>query len=130
MTIFIRRKLMYSKARVVDFRRGSVQYGCAVKGNSGRQYQRGAGGYCNGNGMYLSYPEYFLWVKLVVYKPEPHTVILDIRDEALEASGRERITEKYIEAIKEENCGRKIGVITRGYDNVKIADFDELDLDV
>lgn len=121
---------MYSKARVVDFEKGSAQWGYAVKGRAGRQYQRGYGGYCNGNGMYLSYPEYFLWVKLVVYKPEPHTVILDIRDEALEASGRARVTERYVEALKAANCGRKIGVITRGYDNVKIADLDELELDV
>lgn len=119
---------MFSKARVVDFQKGSSQWGYAMKSQEGRRYQRDDGGYCNGNGQWRSYPEYHLWIKLVVYKPVQHTVEVDIRNEAVEASGRARITENYLEMLRTENCGKKIGVYTHGYGDVEIADFDELDL--
>lgn len=120
---------MFSKARVVDFQKGSCQWAYAMKGSEGRSYQRGIGGYCNGNGQWRTFPEYYLWIKLVVYKPVQHTVSIDIRDEAINVSGRSRITENYLEMLREENCGKKIGVYVHGYNEVEIADFDELDLD-
>lgn len=120
--------IMFSKARVVDFQKGSAQWGYAIKGQEGRRYKRDDGGYCNGNGQWRSFPEYYLCVKLVVYKPVQHTVEVNIRDEAIEASGRSRITENYLEMLREENCGKKIGVYVHGYGEAEIADFNELNL--
>lgn len=121
---------MYSKARVMDFEKGATQWGYAVKGPKGRQYQRDTvmGGYYNGNGMWRSYPEPYFCAKLYVYKPYPHVEMVDIRTEALDASGRTRITENYVQDVRDANCGKKIGVFVDYSGEAEIADFDELDL--
>ena len=119
---------MYSKARVMKFEKGTTQCGYAVKGRAGRNYRRGVSGYYNGNGMYMSYPEPYLSVILYVYKPYGHVVAVDIREEALEESGRSRITESYLEDICNANNGKKIGVYVHGNTEAVIADFSELDL--
>ena len=119
---------MFSKARVMDFSKGYSSNGYAVKGSAGRNYRKGASGYYNGNGMYMSYPEPYLSVILYVYKPYGHVVAVDIREEALEESGRCRLTETYLEDVRNANVGRKIGVWTRGNTEADIADINELDL--
>ena len=121
---------MYSKARVMDFVKGTTQYGYAVRGREGRQYRRDSarGGYYNGNGMWCSYPEPYFCAKLYVYKPYPHVEMVDIRAEALDASGRTRITENYVQDVRDANCGKKIGVYVNYSGEAEIADFDELDL--
>lgn len=121
---------MYSKARVMDFVKGATQWGHAVKGPKGRQYRRDSemGGYYNGNGMWCSYPEPYFCAKLYVYKPYPHVEMVDIRVEALDASGRSRITENYVQEVRDANCGKKIGVYVDCSGEAEIADFDELDL--
>jgi hypothetical protein len=58
---------MFSKARILNFEKGTTQCGYAVKGRSGRNYRRESYGYCNGNGMYMSYPEPYLSV--ILYLP-------------------------------------------------------------
>lgn len=114
----------------MDFEKGSTQYGYAVSGREGRQYRRDSamGGYYNGNGMWRSYPESYFCVKLYVYKPYPHVEMVDIRNEALEASGRSRITENYVQEVRNANCGKKIGVYVDYDANAELADIDELEL--
>ena len=51
-----------------------------------------------------------------------------IREEALDASGRTRITENYVQAVRAANCRKKIGVYVDCSGEAEIADFDELDL--
>ena len=119
---------MYSKARIMNFEKGYSSYGYAIKGRAGRHYQRGSYGYCNGNGMWKSYPEPYFSVILYVYQPYGHVVSVDIRQEALEESGRSRITESYVEDVCNANNGKKIGVYTHGNTEADIADFSELDL--
>ena len=121
---------MYSKARVMDFVKGTTQYGYAVRGREGRQYRRDSarGGYYNGNGMWCFYPEPYFCAKLYIYKPYPHVEMVDIRAEALDASGRTRITENYVQDVRDANCGKKIGVYVDYSGEAEIADFDELDL--
>ena len=119
---------MYSKARVLNFEKGTTQCGYAVKGRAGRNYRKESYGYCNGNGMYMSYPEPYFSVLLYVYKPYEHVVAVDIREEALEASGRSRLTKSYLEDVCNANNGKKIGVYTHGNTDAVIADISELDL--
>jgi hypothetical protein len=119
---------MYSKARVLKFEKGTIQWGYAVKGRAGRSYRRESYGYCNGNGMFKSYPEPYFCVRLYVYKPYGHVVTVDIRDEALEASGRTKLTASYLEAVCNANNGKKIGVYTHGNTEAEIANVNELDL--
>ena len=126
--IFFRGTNMYSKARVMDFVKGETQQGYAVRGREGRQYRRLPNGYINGNGMFLSYPKPYFCAKLYVYKPYPHVEMVDIRTEALEASGRSRITENYVQEVRDANCGKKIGVYVNYGEDAEIADIDELDL--
>ena len=123
---------MYSKARVMDFEKGTSQWGYAVKGPKGRQYCRDTvmGGYYNGNGMWRSYPEPYFCVKLYVYKPYPHVESIDIREEALHESGRTRITENYVQAVRNANCGKKIGVNIDYDKEAEIVDINELDLNM
>lgn len=117
------------KARVLDFYKGTKQYAQPVRGREGRDYHRYSGGYCNGAGMYFSYPEPYFVVKLYVYGLCPPVKVVDIREEALEASGRSKITEKYIQAVYDANQGKKIDVYIDEDDEVELADIDELDLD-
>lgn len=124
----IKEVYMYSKARVLDFEKGTTRIGYAVKGRAGRNYRRESYGYCNGNGMFMSYPEPYFCVKLYVYEPFGHVATIDIRDEAINESGRSRLTEKYLEDVCNANNGKKIGVYTQGYGTDKIADINELDL--
>ena len=119
---------MYSKARVLDFEKGTTQTGYAVRGRAGRSYRRESYGYCNCNGIYMSYPEPYFSVILYVYKPYGHVVSVDIREEALDESGRSKLTESYLEDVCNANNGRKIGVYTHGNTEAEIADFSELDL--
>lgn len=123
---------MARKARILDFYKGTTQYGYSVKGREGRQYRRETdmGGYYNGSGRWISYPEPYFVVKLYVYGLCPPVKLVDIRDEALEASGRARIYESYVQAVRDANCGKKIDVYVYEDDEVELADIDDLVLDV
>ena len=76
----------------------------------------------------MSYPEPYFSAILYVYKPYGHVVAVDIREEALEESGRSRITESYVEDVCNANIGKKIGVYVHGNTEADIADISELDL--
>lgn len=54
--------------------------------------------------------------------------MIDIRAEALDARGKSRITEQYVQRVRDANCGKKIGVYINYSGEAEIADFDELDL--
>lgn len=122
---------MRSKAKVLNFEKGASQWGYAVKGRAGRQYRRDTafGGYYNGNGQWRSYPEPYFSAVLRVFKPYPHIEIIDIRKYALKASGRTKITDRYVQAVRAANCKKIINVYVDEDDETEICNiYKQLDL--
>lgn len=116
---------MESMGRIMEIRRDTTQrmYG-GIKG--GRGYERTPFGYYNGYGAFMEYPENHL--VLVAYIYEIRRVIeIDIRDYVLSESGRRRITENYLNYLKEENEGKKVW-FEKDYDgDWNLQDYDDLD---
>ena len=118
------------KGRIVDFYAETTQF--AVTGiKGGRTYSNAPslGGYYNGAGAFCSYPESHLYMKFVVYTKHGNvTQSVDIRDYVKSKTGGRRITQKYIQELKNNNCGKKTdfrGNYFLGYD---LQDYSILDL--
>ena len=123
----------YSMGRVVDVRKVDQQYGYIVQGEAARNCRNGFG-YTGGNGTYLAWDgsgvNHWLYLDVSVYADENHKSSIDIRDRALEANGRSRVTEGFIEALKAKNVGKKIHLVSSAKTGWQwaIADWNELDL--
>jgi hypothetical protein len=119
---------MRSKGRVIDFYRTTTQR-CENGIKGGRGYSRNSFGYYNGYGSFCEYPEYHLIMKVAIYNSNYRSTAIDIRDEVLEASNRQRISQNLINSLIENNCGKKIWLEGDDEDGWEIEDLDELDLD-
>lgn len=118
------------KGRIVDFYSAKSQMAVSgVKGGRGYSNEPPFGGYYNGAGAFCAYPVSHLYMKVVLYTQNGNqTESIDIRDYVKEQTGGRRITQNYIQQLKENNCGKKAsfsGSYTYGYD---LDDYSILDL--
>ena len=124
---------VYSTGRIVDIRKEDQQYGCIVQGAAARNCRNGFG-YTGGNGTYRAWDgsgvNHRLLLDVSVYADENHRSSIDIRDRALEANGRSRVTEGFVEALKTKNVGKKIHLVCCAKTGWQwaIIDWSELDL--
>ncbi len=98
---------MRSKGRILEFRKLNIQK-MATKIKGGRGYQRTPFGYYNGFSSACGYPETYYVIEVVIYEPVKTKISIYIMDEIYEASGRQRITQQYLNYLKEANAGKKI----------------------
>lgn len=125
----------YSMGRIVDIRKVDQAYGYIVQGEAAKNCRDGFG-YTGGNGTYRMWDgsgvNHWLFLDVSVYADENHKSSIDIRDRALEANGRSRVTEAFVEALKTNNVGKKIHLICSAETGWKwtIADWNELDLTI
>lgn len=125
----------YSMGRIVDIRKEDQQYGYIVQGEEAKKWHDGFG--CTGgNGTYRLWAgsgvNHWLFLDVSVYANQNHKSSIDIRDKALAANGRSRVTAGFIDALKAKNVGKKIHLVC-GEDTSwqwAIADWNELDLTI
>ena len=117
---------MESMGRIMEIRSETTQrVHTGIKG--GRGYGRTTLGYFNGYGSFMEYPETHLYLIAYIYETKESSYI-DIRDYVLTASGRKRITAKYLDVIKRKNEGKKVS-FENGIDGVwRLKDFGNLDI--
>lgn len=116
---------MNSKGRIMEIKRETIQrmYG-GIKG--GRGYERTPFGYYNGYGAFMEYPETHLYLVANIYETK-EVAYIDIREYVLNASGRSRITQKYIDELKRKNEGKKV-MFEKGSDGTwNLQDYGDLD---
>ena len=128
-------KPQYSMGRIVDIRKVDQAYGYILQGEAAKNCRDGFG-YTGGNGTYRMWDgsgvNHCLFLDVSVYADENHKTSIDIRDRALEANGRSRVTEAFIEALKEKNVGKKVHLVCKAGTGWRwtIADWNELDLNI
>ena len=125
----------YSMGRIVDIRKVDQSYGTIVQGEAAKNCRNGFG--CTGgNGTYLAWDgsgvNHWLLLDVSVYADENHKSSIDIRDKALEANGRSRVTEGFVETLKAKNVGKKIHLVCSAKTGWQwaIINWDELDLTI
>ena len=118
------------KGRIVDFYTAKSQMAVqGIRGGRGYSNEPILGGYYNGAGAFCSYPVSHLYMKVVLYTPNGNRIeSIDIRDYVKGQTGGRRITQNYVQQLKENNCGKKTyfsGSYAYGYD---LDDYSILDL--
>ena len=116
------------KGRIVDFYTAKSQMAVqGIRGGRGYSNEPIFGGYYNGAGAFCSYPVSHLYMKVVLYTPNGNrTETINIRDYVKEQTGGRRITQNYVQQLKENNCGKKTFFSgSYGYD---LDDYSILDL--
>jgi len=125
----------YSMGRIVDIRKVDQSYGYIVQGELAKNCRDGFG-YTGGNGTYRAWDgsgvNHWLYLDVSVYADENHKSSIDIREKALEANGRSRVTEAFVEALKGKNVGKKIRLVRSAKNGWQwtIADWNELDFTI
>lgn len=116
---------MESMGRIMEIKKETTQrmYG-GIRG--GRSYGRTPYGYYNGHGAFMEYPENHLYLVAYIYETK-QVVYIDIRDWVLEESGRCRITQGYLNYLKNENEGKKIWFEDDCDGDWDLQDYDDLD---
>lgn len=118
------------KGRIVDFYTAKSQMAVqGIRGSRCYSNEKILGGYYNGAGAFCSYPVSHLYMKVVLYTPDGNLIVsIDIRDYVKEQTGGRRITQNYVQQLKEKNCGKNTyfsGNYVYGYD---LDDYSILDL--
>lgn len=118
------------KGRIVDFYTAKSQMAVqGIKGGRGYSNEPILVGYYNGAGAFCPYPVSHLYMKVVLYTPNGNkTESIDIRDYVKKQTGGRRITQNYIQQLRDNNCGKKTyfsGSYVYGYD---LDDYSILDL--
>ena len=116
---------MESMGRIMEIKKETTQrmYG-GIRG--GRGYERTPYGYYNGHGAFMEYPENHLYLVAYIYETK-QVVYIDIRDWVLEESGRCRITQGYLNYLKNVNEGKKVWFEDDCDDDWDLQDYDDLD---
>ncbi len=115
---------MESMGRVIKIKRESTQrMYSGIKG--GRGYERTPYGYYNGYGSFMEYPENHLFLVAKIYETN-EVVEIDIRDWVLDNSGRQRISQSYLNYLKNANEGKKIWFESDDDGDWDIQDYDDL----
>lgn len=118
-----------SKGRIVDFYSQSTQYMTPIRGSKGYSYKVESGGYNNGAGAFMTFPESHLYMKVFVYATNRCSSV-DVRDEVLAANPDwSRITQNRIEALKNNLCGKKINLKSDDYSCWEPEDYDDIDFE-
>ena len=104
-------KIEKSLGRIVDVRKVDQPYGVIVQGEEAKKWRNGYG--CTGgNGTYKLWEgsgvNHFLFVDVSVYANQNHKTSIDIRDMALNANGRLRVTSSFVDVLKSQNVGKKV----------------------
>lgn len=132
---YLKGEPLYSKGRIVDIRKVDQQYGCILQGKAARHCHDGFG-YSGGNGTFLAWDgsgvNHYLFLDVSVYEDNKHKSSIDIRDRALKANGRSRVTEAFVDALKEKNVGKKIRLVSSAKTGWQwtVIDWNELDLTI
>ena len=104
------------------YRNVTQRYYQGIKG--GHRYQRTCNGYYNGAGAFCEYPETELVMKVYVY--DDHRIdYVDIRQEILDATGRQRLSSQYIRRLNDDNVGNYIELYWDGSE-YRLCDVDDL----
>lgn len=118
------------KGRIVDFYATTSQIAVqGIKGGRGYSNVPILGGYYNGAGAFCSYPQRYLCMKVVLYTRNGNkTEVIDIRNYVKQQTGNRRITENYIQQLRDNNCGKKTFFIRDLYGNWDLANYNVLNL--
>ena len=116
---------MESMGRIIEIKRDSIQrMYSGIKG--GRGYGRTPYGYYNGYGSFMEYPENHLILVARIYETNEIAKI-DIRDWVLDNSGKKRISQSYLNYLKNANEGKKIWFEDDDDGDWDVQDYDDLD---
>lgn len=108
------------KGRIVSIEKIELHYGTKVDGIEGNEqplYDY-SGKHFGSNGTYITDlgTEYSVEMKVVVYG-ETKPITVDIRENILEENKMERVSQKLLEDIQEQNVGKKVNLV---YENGKL----------
>lgn len=111
------------RAEIKDiYRDNSQRIVSGVKGGHG--YQRTPYGYYNGAGAFCFYPEPGLTMEAWVFCLRKK-VYVDIREDILNVSGRQRLSSKYINELRADNVGNVVNLYWDG-EEYRLSDVDDL----